>query len=135
MSNAREYAVNQTVKWFLKGNTGLSSKAMISNILFERDEDVEKTTDHPHDPADLLRCIELLDMAEPIRRSLATMKKVSATWMNLVQNWEVLESTLKYELRTNGKDGKAPRTYELMKEIMKEDATEDFLKLNSEDYK
>lgn len=117
--NVREFAYQQVVKWFLEGNVGASSKAMVTNILFQDGDRPRNLVDHPYDPADLKRCVELLDAVPPIRRELAVMENVSPTWKLLISNWDVLESTLKYEMKTNG-TGKAPRTYELMKEIMSE---------------
>lgn len=107
--------INKTelIEWLLDGETGMSSKNIVRVIITGKTDG-----SHPHDPADLRRCIELINRHQGLRMAFfADMPKVSSVWKELVEIWPLLESTLRYEMKNN-KDGKAPKTYDLMKEAI-----------------
>lgn len=106
--------------WLVTCDTGLSSECLMATMLNGGPLDRKgwKTYFHPHDPADLKRCVSLLDMVPEFRERLELMKSVSPQWAILVAHWDELESSLKEEIEAN--TGKAPKTYDLMKNLLKQ---------------
>lgn len=99
-------AETRAAKWAASGDTGSSSKAMLSVMLGER----PKTSFcYPHDGGDLGRCIGLLDAVPEYRERLAEMKAIGPAWAALIDHWPDLEA------RWRRKDEKL---YERMKEIL-----------------
>lgn len=76
---------------------GLSAHAIISG-----------GTDHPHDPSDLLRCLNVSRCAPKHMRSR------SLEWAALVDHWDELRDLVEAEKPT----GRAPRTYARMRELL-----------------
>ncbi len=112
--------INKAMEWLIVGNKGLSSTALLSNILSNGKTgaiDSVNATFHPHDPADLRRCIGLLDFIPELRPHLHIMRDVSTEWAALVDQWETLENSLKNEIKSS--PHRAPMTYDLMKQIIK----------------
>lgn len=101
------------MEWVANGETGASSCTIAYTVLdvpFDR-------TRHPLDPADLRRCVELLDQIPEIRKHMDKLRDVSPIWNDLIDNWNDLETMLKIEMKTGNN---APGTYELMKKIIGE---------------
>ncbi len=97
--------------WLREGNRGASSNAMCKRI-FGIPESARD--DHPHDPSDLLRCLQFLD-ATHSHDQLPLMADVSSAWALLVPNWAFLADTL----RTEAKYGtSAPKTLAEMRAIL-----------------
>lgn len=96
----------RAAKWAATGDTGSSSKAMLSVMVGER----PKTSFcYPHDGGDLGRCIGLLDAVPEYRERLAEMKAIGPAWAALIDHWPELEA------RWRRRDEKL---YERMKEIL-----------------
>lgn len=96
----------RAAKWAATGDTGTSSKAMLSVMLGER----PKTSFcYPHDGGDLGRCIKLLDAVPEYRERLAEMKAIGPAWAALIDHWPELEARWR-------RDDKA--LYERMKQIL-----------------
>jgi hypothetical protein len=72
--------------------------------------------DHPHDPSDLLRCINYFGTGNTteLRRRMAGR---SLYWDRLLPHWDELVSVLRQEMDTRT-DGNAPRTYVEMRRIL-----------------
>lgn len=90
------------LKWFAKGDVGLSSKVIafkISGIDYDR-------KDHPNDPSDLNRCFMLLHEIPEAKKYLYLVKKVSPTWSRLIENWDELEKTFIDEVGFNWQNKK-----------------------------
>ena len=97
------------LKWLLSDDTGVSSKAIVAKM-----EGIEVLPDsHPRDPADLGRCLRLLNLMPQYRPRLGEMREVSQVWANLVDNWDELEALYYEELAS----GKAVKCYQRMKEL------------------
>lgn len=105
-------------KWLRTGQRGLSSESMVE--VFEGLPIGTITgrwgLSHPKDPADLRRCIRLLEAVPAYRERLQEMCHASFTWCVLVQAWDKLEAMLAEEVP--GEYGKAPRTYAEMKRLI-----------------
>jgi hypothetical protein len=75
-------------------------------------------TEHPRDPADLRRCIAYCVEAgisdDSLRRR---MRKRSPQWDALLPHWAELRGLLYREIETRT-DGRAPATYERMRELL-----------------
>jgi hypothetical protein len=97
-------------EWLLSGDTGLSSEAIMAWMLGAR----EGRFRHPHDPADLGRCLRLLDRIPEWRARLGEMAAASPQWSALVGVWAELEGLYREEEPT----GNAPRCFRRMREVL-----------------
>lgn len=79
----------RAAEWAAIGETGVSSKAMLSTMLGKPPKD---RFCYPHDGGDLGRCIGLLDAIPEYRDRLPEMKAVGPEWGALVENWTELEA-------------------------------------------
>lgn len=101
--------------WLAQGETGISSETMAFAALgIERGGTFG--TSHPHDPADLRRCVQLLEAVPALRDRMPMIAELSPVWGRLVANWGALEASLRREMAA--KTGRAPLTYRMMKELI-----------------
>lgn len=99
------------LEWLLfSDNTGVSSKTIGSTIILGRP--YEKPG-FPFDPADLRRCVGLLDAIPELRDHMDKVAKLNPVWAVMVKNWDALEQSLRNEMKRE--DGKAPVTYAAMR--------------------
>lgn len=104
---------DKILEWFATGRVGASSKAMASAVA-----DLPHDKSHPYDPADLNRCLLLLEAVPEIRNSMDKVAAISDTWGKLVARWDEVEQCFLDEVGLNWcKARSAPATYELMKQI------------------
>lgn len=101
--------------WILSDDTGLSSKTMWSVMM-----DVpQKRRDYPHDPADLLRCLRLLEVVPEWRRRLHEMVLCGPEWAALIERWAEIEVACLREVGLRPARGaSAPYTYKVMREVI-----------------
>lgn len=73
-------------------------------------------TDHPHDPSDLLRCVNYWGTGgtDALRERMAGR---SIYWDRLLPHWDDLVALLRHEVDTRT-DGNAPRTYAEMRRVL-----------------
>ncbi|UCZ89044.1 hypothetical protein [Gordonia sp. WA4-43] len=103
-------------EWLASGERGTSSETIVSAVT-GKPVGRYRNIDYPHDPADLRRCMQLLDAYPHARRVFKpAVRKLSYTWARMANRWEEMEDLLREEMATST-DGKAPRTYALMREI------------------
>lgn len=104
--------------WLINGDRGLSSET-----LFKYTTGVDVTGDwgdnYPYDPADLRRCMQLLEQCPELKSCLPRVAAAGPVWAEYVERWDELTRMLKQEKA--GGSGKAPRTYAIMKEIQERD--------------
>jgi GNAT superfamily N-acetyltransferase len=100
--------------WLLGNDTGISSEAIVAYM--EGATTSRRFGNHPHDPADLGRCIRLLAIAPDYRLRLSEMARVSPVWAALVAHWDELEAL--YNLPEVQRTGMARRCYDRMREII-----------------
>lgn len=75
-------------------------------------------SNHPHDPSDLLRCIDYCDGRGIGTDALrARMSGRSIQWDRLMPEWDHLAGLLRHEMDMRT-DGNAPRTYAEMKRVL-----------------
>ena len=93
--------------------TGLSGQAMLAVKLGLEEHQLQDGLHHPHDPADLNRCLKTFGWDTP-----EFMRGVTPTWTAYVEHWDELVATFKSELENPYR--LAPKTYALMQKIMQE---------------
>ena len=101
-------------KWLAEGERGISSEAIAITTLGHDVTGNNAST--PRDPADLRRCIQLLEQVPEARKGLEKLAAQHIHWTILVVHWDILEVALRAEI---GDDlevpSSAPVTYSLMK--------------------
>lgn len=110
----------EIILWFATGERGLSSEAIaLASLLGEA-----RRSEHPHDPADLRRCLLLLKRAPRARDGLELLAGETLAWKRLVDGWEDLASLLRQEIGEDlpSWDWRAPRTYSAMKQALGREA-------------
>ena len=104
------------IQWLANGERGLSS-----NTLFKYTTGVDATKEcwgdhYPLDPADLRRCVQLLNKCPELLPRLKEVAKAGPVWAALIERWDELTVMLEKEIKKG--TGKAPLTYELMQQII-----------------
>lgn len=80
---------DKLIKWFLQGETGVSSEAIVAQMIGINTETL--WDDHPHDNGDFGRCYRLLKEIPEFRAKIAMMRERSEQWAALVNCWDELE--------------------------------------------
>lgn len=102
--------------WIVSGDTGMSSKTIWASML---GIDIGDDIHHPHDPADLGRCLRLLELMPEWRPRLSELAALDPYWRSLVAQWEELSSAMEGEVGIAWEKAKsAPATYDLMRTII-----------------
>ena len=106
------------IKWLATGETGVSSMTIAFAALGEPYE----RPGHPGDPADLRRCMVLLDRVPEAARVLPNLAATSPAWEGLVREWAALAKMLREEIGDDlpSRGWSAPKTYDAMKRAMGE---------------
>lgn len=109
-------ATKEILKWYMFGHTGTSSETMAAVYLGYK----PKYTHHnyPHDPADLNRCIKLLESCPEVRESFPRIAEISPRWGAIIKEWDAVVSMFHEEAGEDWcKSKSAPKTYARMKAI------------------
>lgn len=110
-------AQQRIIEWLANGETGLSSEAIAFWLGF--DVKPKDSWNYPHDPADLDRCLRLLDRVPEMRPHLPRMAKLGRGWAALVKRWDEIEASHVAEVGVGWtKARSAPLTYKLMRSIL-----------------
>lgn len=83
---ASQLGLPKVASWLRDGERGASSNAMCKRIF---GIPADAGANHPHDPADLRRCLMFLD-ATDAHDKVALMSGVSGEWQHLVSRWDEL---------------------------------------------
>lgn len=101
--------------WILGDDTGLSSKTVWSVMMGVP----QRRRGYPHDPADLLRCLRLLEVVPEWRSRMPEMAACGAEWSALMANWTEIKAACLREVGLHPERGaSAPYTYKLMREVL-----------------
>jgi len=121
MSNTAFFLSKAAANWLADGERGLSSEQMFETFtgLPCRSRHFRNVPCHPHDPSDLRRCMELLKSVPEFHGRMQAMRGVSSAWSRLVDRWDELTALLEQEMADKCNKGRAPKTYEMMKEILR----------------
>lgn len=111
-------------RWLSVGEQGLSSCAIFWKLTGAKPDYLGEKSwyDHPDDPADLRRCLLLLDQVPELQGRITEMAGCSPEWDALASNWTALDRMLTTEIPDwrNPKYGAAaPKTYAMMREILR----------------
>ncbi len=105
------------IRWLAEGSVGASSKTMAMWLAFATKT---KWLDHPHDPDDFDRCLRLLAAAPELRPLLPRMAELTPEWAAIAKAWDEIEKSHLDEVGLNWvKASSAPKTYDLMRRILK----------------
>lgn len=105
----------KVLEWQAKGEIGISSATMASVALGMEKNFYHCYFSEPSDPSDLLRCMKLVDFIPEVKDSFREISKRCPQFRPIIDNWELLTSTLKREM---AQGSKAPETYSLMKKLL-----------------
>src|SRR5690606_2782385 len=107
----------KVLSWIATGRVGASSKAMAMAAC-----GLPSDGSYPHDPDDLNRCLLMLEAVPEERARFDKIAALSVVWSRLIARWSEIEAAFLDEAGRNwSKARSAPRTYQLMKEVIGED--------------
>lgn len=113
LHNQEEFErVKKALTWTVTGETGLSSVAIVRTHFGLPPGPHGDTCNHPHDPADLRRCVQLLEECPFI--DIKCMRGTSIYWDALIGNWKMLMEI--FEIEKKDSDNSS-LTYNLMRMI------------------
>lgn len=105
--------------WLSTGEVGISSKCMAMWLGFGKRTPGSAFGNHPHDPDDMDRCLQLLDRVPALRERLPKMAELSNTWAALIERWAEIEAMQLDEIGLGWtKARSAPKTYALMEQVI-----------------
>lgn len=107
-------------QWLATGERGLSSETLFSYLTGHDIQDDGDKDCYPHDPDDLRRCMLLLDQCQELKPNLPRIVQAGPVWAALFARWDELTAAFEAEVPDwRGRNWSAPKTYALMKEIIK----------------
>lgn len=107
MKNTKR-TIEKALFWKLYANTGMSSETMLKHFLNQNDFPVYE----PYDSSDFRRCVGLLTMIPEWKKRLPEIAKLSATWRDIIHNWDYFVTLLK-EIDSGGKNDLSEQIYNL----------------------
>lgn len=113
----KDSTLMKILKWLAQERTGMSSEYMAFTAA---GIEPRYGCSYPHDPADFNRCLVLIHRVPEIKEHFGVISNSSTQWAALISGWDELERTFIDEVGFNwSKADSAPKTYALMKEILK----------------
>lgn len=107
----------KVLEWQSKGGVGVSSATMASIALGMKKSFYHSHFGAPSDPADLMRCMKLVDEIPEIRSHFKVIGDRVPAFKPILDHWDELIATLKAEI--SRPDRRAPKTYVRMKELLR----------------
>lgn len=102
----------RALEWAISNDTGLSSEAICAHMLGLETEYAR----YPSDPADLGRCLRLLELIPEWKPRIKEMASYGPGWAGQIEVWDELNNTMANEVGIDWSKGKkAPETYKAMK--------------------
>lgn len=102
--------------WIVRGSTGLSSERIWAHMTGTVTEG--RTTNYPHDPDDLNRCLLLLEAVPEWKARMGEMAAHGPVWAALAARWDEIAQCFIDEVGLNwSKGNRASKTYDLMKQV------------------
>ena len=104
----------KVLSWIATGCVGASSQAMAMAAC-----GLPSDGSYPHDPDDLNRCLLMLEAVPEVRAHFDKIAALGVVWGRLIARWgEIEEAFLDEAGRNWSKARSAPKTYQLMKEVI-----------------
>jgi hypothetical protein len=116
MSDRTQVIPDGLAKWLASGELGISSNTIATRLSGIDCMPKGWDRDHPHDPADFIRCQKLLDAVPEFRQRLCEMSGESPEWAGLVARWDEIQGLIDVDLAMNL--GHAPMAFSLMRDIL-----------------
>lgn len=113
MPGASASIEDRAKRWIVDGRVGMSSRAIWSSMMGETAKDMS----YPRDPADLNRCLLLLDLIPEWKPRIPDMAQHSPQWAALVKRWDEIVQCFLDEVGLDWNKGhnlRASSTYALM---------------------
>ncbi|WKV23801.1 hypothetical protein [Yersinia phage vB_YenS-P840] len=117
-SGARASLAMKVIQWQTKGRVGVSSATMAAIALGLDKSFYSSHFSPPSDPADLSRCMFLVDEVPEIRDYFPTIAEKVPRFAGIIANWDEITTLLITECKRQ--DNRAPETFALMKKILGE---------------
>lgn len=103
--------MDNILNWYVNGERGISSETMAAVALGK----TMNRPGYPHDPADLNRCIKLVDAAPEVKEAFPVIAALSPMWATIIANWDDLRNSFIEEVGYDWSTAqKAPLTYNKM---------------------
>lgn len=122
MPGADKTVEERAVAWIRDGRVGASSRAIHDHMLELKPK---WGFSYPSDPADLNRCLLLLDLIPEWKPRMGEMAQHGAQWAGLVARWDEIVQCFLDEVGldwSKGHDIRATKTYAMMKQALGERA-------------
>ncbi len=104
----------RALMWLSGRDSGMSSVAICHHML-----GMKSDGSFPWDPADLGRCLRLLERFPEWKPRIGEMARYSHTWAALAARWDELAAMMENEVGIDGSKGKrAPLTYAAMNDAI-----------------
>ena len=114
LSKRESSTVSEISEWFVNGETGISSSAMAAVALGHKPKDKMA----PLDPADLNRCMKLVNHCPQVKRAFPEIRNLSKRWATVIDHWDELSTMFVEEAGWDWDKGRsAPKTYARMKAL------------------
>jgi hypothetical protein len=111
MRGQSEDVDRRALLWLAGGDSGMSSEAIVHHML-----GMESDGSYPYDPADLGRCLRMLELFPEWKPRITEMAVYSKAWKSLADRWDSLAAMMADEVGIDWSKGRsAPRTYKAMK--------------------
>lgn len=108
------------LEWQTQNKVGVSSASMAAVAVGLGKPFYGSYFQHPYDPADFNRCVNLVNTIPEIREHFDAIGQKIPAFKNILENWDELKNLLDEEKRNA--DGRAPKTYARMKQLLGPDA-------------
>lgn len=106
----------KVLEWQSRGHVGVSSATMASIALGMKKNFYHSHFGAPSDPADLNRCMKLVEFIPEIKDSFPLIASECPRFAPVIKHWDELTRLLRKELKRT--DKRAPETYARMKELL-----------------
>ncbi|MBB5663236.1 hypothetical protein GGE68_001412 [Rhizobium leguminosarum] len=105
--------LQEAFKWLFGRDTGMSSKAILGHMLAGVSDG-----SYPYDPADLGRCLRLLEKFPQWKHRMGEMAQYGGAWPTYAKHWADLETSMADEVGIDWSKGNdASLTYKYMKAL------------------
>lgn len=109
--------MEKVLKWLGSSDTGMSSKALAFE--FMNNVEYEDADFAPVDPADLGRCLRLIDKVPEVRKCVDSLATKYKAWAKIAPVWDKIAESMRDEVGIDWSKGRsAPITYKMMRPFM-----------------
>jgi len=81
---------SQIAKWLMRGNTGISSEAILYTYMLGNTDWITRSNPYPHDNGDFNRCYLLIKDCPDTFKAIKKLAKKYQQWKNILRFWDEL---------------------------------------------